>query len=76
MGGRESQHLIVPGHTPPRGQTEFQVNLNLGLTPCPPDPMPTLNLGLTPCPPDPMPTSHAPLWANRSLEGFDPAREA
>ena len=24
------------GSTPPRGQTEFQVNLKLGLTPCPP----------------------------------------
>src|SRR5271166_1435807 len=33
----------------PRGQTEFQVNLKLGLTPCPPrsDPMPPLKLGLT-----------------------------
>src|SRR5208283_308341 len=29
------------------GQTEFQVNLKLGLTPCPPE---------TPCPPDPVPS--------------------
>ena len=27
---------LKSGNTPPRAQTEFQVNLKLGLTPCPP----------------------------------------
>ena len=47
----------------PRGQTEFQVNLKLGLTPCPPDPMP----------PDPMPPSEggraAPFTVRIELRG-------
>ena len=38
---------MPPRGLPPRGQTEFQVNLKLGLTPYPP--------GLTPYPPVPIP---------------------
>src|SRR5208282_3512980 len=36
---------LPPRGLPPRGQTEFQVNLKLGLTPCPPPHAPW-----TPCP--------------------------